>query len=155
MSDCCDPMDCSLPGSSVHGILQARILEWFAVSFSRKLWLDRPWLYFTCRLCCCLIAKSCPTLWPHELQHTRLSCPSVSSGVCSDSCNFSKTCVRLVLMNKFLVALFMGLSSHHLINRTLKQVLLVRIKYFSIIKECWMMGRKKYYIAWEVTSNHV
>ena len=32
----CDPMaDCSLPGSSVHGILQARILEWGAISFSR------------------------------------------------------------------------------------------------------------------------
>ena len=29
-----DPMDCSLPGSSVHGILQARVLEWGAVSFS-------------------------------------------------------------------------------------------------------------------------
>ena len=28
-----DPMDCSLPGSSVHGILQARILEWVAISF--------------------------------------------------------------------------------------------------------------------------
>ena len=31
----CDPMDCSLPGSSVHGILQARTLEWVAISFSR------------------------------------------------------------------------------------------------------------------------
>ena len=31
----CDPMDCSPPGSSVHGILQARILEWFPISFSR------------------------------------------------------------------------------------------------------------------------
>ena len=31
----CDPMDCSLPGASVHGISQARILEWVAVSFSR------------------------------------------------------------------------------------------------------------------------
>ena len=30
----CDPMDCSPPGSSVHGILQARILEWVAISFS-------------------------------------------------------------------------------------------------------------------------
>ena len=30
-----DPMDCSLPGSSVHGILQERILEWVAVPFSR------------------------------------------------------------------------------------------------------------------------
>ena len=33
----CDPMDCSLPGSSGHGILQARVLEWIAVSFSRGL----------------------------------------------------------------------------------------------------------------------
>ena len=31
----CDPMDCSLPGSSIHGIFQARVLEWGAVSFSR------------------------------------------------------------------------------------------------------------------------
>ena len=30
-----DPVDCSPPGSSVHGILQARILEWVAISFSR------------------------------------------------------------------------------------------------------------------------
>ena len=30
-----DPMDCSLPGSSVHGIFQARILEWAAIAFSR------------------------------------------------------------------------------------------------------------------------
>ena len=30
-----DPMDCSLPGSSVHGIFQARILEWGAIAFSR------------------------------------------------------------------------------------------------------------------------
>ena len=31
----CNPMDCSLPGSSVHGILQARILEWIAIPFFR------------------------------------------------------------------------------------------------------------------------
>ena len=31
----CDPVDCSPPGSSVHGILQARILEWVAISFSK------------------------------------------------------------------------------------------------------------------------
>ena len=32
----CEPMDCSPPGSSVHGTLQARILEWVAISFSRR-----------------------------------------------------------------------------------------------------------------------
>ena len=31
----CEPVDCSLTGSSVHGILQARVLEWVAISFSR------------------------------------------------------------------------------------------------------------------------
>ena len=31
----CDPLDCSPPGSSIHGILQARVLEWVAISFSR------------------------------------------------------------------------------------------------------------------------
>ena len=30
----CDPMDCSLPGSSVHGVFQARVLEWGAIAFS-------------------------------------------------------------------------------------------------------------------------
>ena len=35
MSDSLDPMDCSLWGSSVHGIFQARVLEWIAISFSR------------------------------------------------------------------------------------------------------------------------
>ena len=34
-STLCDRVDCSPPGSSVHGILQARILEWVAISFSR------------------------------------------------------------------------------------------------------------------------
>ena len=33
----CDPMDWGLPGSSVNGILQARLLEWVAISFSRDL----------------------------------------------------------------------------------------------------------------------
>ena len=34
MSDSSDPMDCSLPGSSIHGIFQARVLEWGAIAFS-------------------------------------------------------------------------------------------------------------------------
>ena len=33
-STLCNPMDCSLPGSSIHGIFQARVLEWGAIAFS-------------------------------------------------------------------------------------------------------------------------
>ena len=39
----CKPMDCSPPGSSVHGTLQARILEWVAISFSRGSSRPRDW----------------------------------------------------------------------------------------------------------------
>ena len=42
----CNPMDCSLPGSSVHGISQAKILEWVAVSFSRGSSEPRDWTPF-------------------------------------------------------------------------------------------------------------
>ena len=34
----CDPMDCSLPGPSVHGIFRTKILEWVAISSSRTVW---------------------------------------------------------------------------------------------------------------------
>ena len=37
----CDPTDCNLPGSSVHGIFQAQILEWVAISFSKRKGTDQ------------------------------------------------------------------------------------------------------------------
>ena len=44
----CDPMDCSLPGSSVQGILQARILWWVAMFFSRGSSQPRDWTQVSC-----------------------------------------------------------------------------------------------------------
>ena len=44
----CDPMDYSPTGSSVHGILQARILEWVAISFSRESSWSRDWTWLSC-----------------------------------------------------------------------------------------------------------
>ena len=43
----CDPMDCSLQSSSVHGISHARILEWIAISFSRGSSRPRDWTHVT------------------------------------------------------------------------------------------------------------
>ena len=63
----CDPMDCSLPGSSVPGILQARTLEWVALFFSSA----------------CMHAKSCQsclTARPYGQQPTRILCPQDSLG---------------------------------------------------------------------------
>ena len=42
------PVDCSLPGSSVHGISQARVLEWVAISFSRGSSWPRDWTCISC-----------------------------------------------------------------------------------------------------------
>ena len=47
----CDAMDCSLPGSSVHGILQARILEWVATPSSRGSSPPRVWTWVSCSSC--------------------------------------------------------------------------------------------------------
>ena len=44
----CNPMDCNLPVSSVHGILQARVLEWIAMSFSRASLQPRDWTLVSC-----------------------------------------------------------------------------------------------------------
>ena len=63
----CNPIDSSLPGSSAPGILQARILEWVAISFSNA----------------CMHAKSlqsCPTVRPYGQQPTMLLCPQDSLG---------------------------------------------------------------------------
>ena len=43
-----DPMDCILPGSYIHGISQARILEWVAISFSRGSCPPRGWTHVSC-----------------------------------------------------------------------------------------------------------
>ena len=63
----CNPMDCSPPGSSVQGILQARIPVVAVSDLVQSI-------------------RCANSLWPHGLQHARLPCPSLSPIVCSISC---------------------------------------------------------------------
>ena len=65
----CNPKDCSLPGSSVHGILQARILEWIAIHFSRD---------------------HCFYTWHLLKAHKSWNSPGKNTGV--DSIHFSRDC---------------------------------------------------------------
>ena len=53
----CNPVDCSLPGSSLHGTLQARILEWVTISFSRGSSQAKDWTWDS------RIAGRCFNLW--------------------------------------------------------------------------------------------
>ena len=64
MSDSCDPMDWSPPGSSVLGIFQARILEWVAISFPRGIVQTQEWNpgLLHCRLIAALEADSLLTV---------------------------------------------------------------------------------------------
>ena len=56
----CDPMDCSPPGCSVHGILPARILEWVAMSFSRGSSQSRDCLLHCRQILYCLSYPGSP-----------------------------------------------------------------------------------------------
>ena len=100
-----DPMDCSQPASSVHGIFQTRILEWLVISFSRGSskprdqpvssvsWIGRQILYH-CATWVIVVFQSlsCDFLRTHGMQHTRLPCPLPSPGAYSNSCPSSRWC---------------------------------------------------------------
>ena len=103
-------MDCSPPGSSIHGIFQARVLECVAISFSRgSSWpRDRNWVSYiggrcfttwatkeaqetlsSVQLSCSVVSDS---LWPDELQHARPPCPSPTPRVHPNPCPLSRWC---------------------------------------------------------------
>ena len=64
----CNPLDCSPPGSSVHGILQARILEWIAIPFLQKIFLiqgSNPGHLYCRQILYCLSHQGSPVIWDH------------------------------------------------------------------------------------------
>ena len=107
----CDPMDFSLPGSSVHRIFQARVLEWVVISYSKGSSWPRNWTHISCigrwilyhwatweaQLRPSAAQFSChsavsDSLWPRESQHTRPPCLSPTPGVHSVSRPSSRWC---------------------------------------------------------------
>ena len=103
------PMDCSPPGFSVHGILQARILEWVVMPFFTVYSQTRDRTCISCigQMSSLLLSyQGSPetgsvqfshsvvsdSLWPHGLQHARLPCPSPTLRACSNTCPLSQWC---------------------------------------------------------------
>ena len=93
-----NPIDCKWPGSSVHGILQARILEWVAMPFSRGSSQPRDRSQVSCivggffapdQFSRSVMSNS---LRPHEVQHVSLPCPPPAPRACSNSCPWSQWC---------------------------------------------------------------
>ena len=143
----CEPRDCSPPSSSVHGISEARILEWVAISFSRGSSLPRDWncIPWIGRLilyhCATSEAQSSRSIvvqwlshvWPFGspwLQHARLSCPSLSPKACSNSYPLSQWYHPIIL--SFFVPFSSFLQSFPASGSFLMSVLRIRLpKYWS------------------------
>ena len=74
------------PGAGGENLRKRRISKWKTAH--RETWMK----CFSCCFCCS-VAKSCPILCdPHGQQHPRLLCPSLSTGICSNSCPPSQWC---------------------------------------------------------------
>ena len=128
-----DPMDCSPPGSSVHGISQTRMLEWVVISFFRGSSQVRDQTHVSCigrqslyhlshkgspsvrefssvQLSCSVVSDS---LRPREPQHARPPCPSPTPGVHPNPCPLSWRCHPTISSKSMSVELVM--PSNHLI----------------------------------------
>ena len=104
MSVVSDSLLCSPPISSVHEILQARIMEWVAMPSCRGSSLPRDRIhisYISCigrwvlyhYFCCCSFAQSCPTLcYPMDWSMPGFPVLHHSPGACSNSCPLSQWC---------------------------------------------------------------
>ena len=101
----CDPMDCSPPGSSVHGILQARILEWVSIHFSR----GSSWPTDRTQVSC--IAGRFFTVW------------ATRKTSCTNICTYFFRCTYIIVLKTVLFSLILEwgvglISVSYLMGRT-------------------------------------
>ena len=111
----CDPMNC-LPGSSVHGILQARILECVAISFSKVSFWPRYWTWVSC------ITRRFFTVWatreaPNRVI-THVNC-YVGQRIKSDGSWFQGVCNLVGVMRPSCVAEWMKIQQEIPVEHTL------------------------------------
>ena len=81
----CDPLGCSPPGSSVHGILQARRLEWVAMPSSRGSSRHKDWIQVSC-----IAGRFFFTIWATREAPNILNITPTSSYIEGKSCNLSR-----------------------------------------------------------------
>ena len=93
----CNPMDCSRPGSSVHGILQARILEWVAISSSRgSSWhRDRTWISYVSCMGRQVFTTSATWEAPRQWQSSASETPLISTSSLASPPTWSFICLSV------------------------------------------------------------
>ena len=94
MSDSCNPMNCSPSGSSVHGIFQAKILEWVAIAFSRGSSWPRDWTQVSCMQADSLLSEL-PMNSHVTNTHNKLSWKDIFFKIKSSMLLSHFSCVRL------------------------------------------------------------
>ena len=109
-------MDCNLPGSSVHGILQTRILEWIGISLSRVSFWLRDRTQVSCVSC---TGRQVLYIWPtweapekltqltanlklSDVKSESVSCSAVSSSLWSMDCSLVGSSIHVILQAKIL-----------------------------------------------------
>jgi len=95
---------------------EKRTLVWFS-KFTSEYLLEA--------VVCCSVTKPCPTLQPHELQHARLLCLSLSHGVCSDSCPLSQWCYLTITFSAAPSPPALSLSQHQGLSQWVRFLLRV------------------------------
>ena len=110
MSDSLRPLDCSLPGSSVHGIFQARVLEWVAISFSNRLYgrvsdgsVNDDLQESTSQDCCCQCL--CPHSEPFLVHASTGDPPTLAGRSGSVSCGVTAPFLCSLCAQEFLCAI--------------------------------------------------
>ena len=132
MSTLWDPVDCSPPGPSVLGILQARMLEWIAISFSRGSSRPRDRTQLSC------IAGRCFNLWA-----TREAQSSVQLEI-----EFAFSLLALLFLHSFhCLTLSSGVQDQYLI---LIFVCLVLSMVSGMTRNTCLMNKQVFFTRWEM-----
>ena len=121
-----DPTDCSLPGSSVHGIFQARVLEWVAIAFSVCILTtflissasvgSKPFLSFIVPIFACnvpLVSNSIEEIssLPHSIVFLYFFALITEKGFLISPCYSLKLCIQMLI--SFLFSFAVCFSSFH------------------------------------------
>ena len=136
-----DPMDCSLPGSSIHGIFRATVLEWGTIAFSRRtLW---RFLKKKQTLRCHIIQKSHSWAYPEKTMI------------------WKDTCTPLLIAALFTTAKTRKQSKYSLIDKWIKEMSYIyTTEYYSATKEwnlvIWsdMVGLEDYQTKWSKADKY-
>ena len=156
----CDPMDCSPPGFSVHGISQARILEWVAISYSRDSSWPRNQTHISCvgrRILYHWATKETPWLRMHERnlmtpKEDQVCSSDTSKTVALERRENLKIGASLWELNYSYFIVFMYVWCHHLCRVKTSSGLNPLYHYTHLPKQCLHLWESEWRTCWRMSE---